>query len=199
MCGAVALFACLDATAKYLNRHMDTVQVVWARYIAPSCWRLFVSNPFTQPGLLRTRRPFLQLGRSRAAACLDGAELLRAALSAARRGALDHLHARSSSRSSAGPMLGEWIGWRRWTAIVVGFAGVLLVSRPGFRRHASGRAALAGGDALLRALRMIDAHRWRAPTPTRPSLFYSNLVGAALMLPVDPVRLDSRRRAGSSA
>ena len=31
----------------------------------------------------------------------------------------------------AGPMLGEWIGWRRWVAILVGFAGVLLVTRPG--------------------------------------------------------------------
>src|SRR5262249_16772693 len=30
-----------------------------------------------------------------------------------------------------GPMLGEWIGWRRWIAILVGFAGVLLVTRPG--------------------------------------------------------------------
>ena len=31
----------------------------------------------------------------------------------------------------AGPMLGEWVGWRRWTAILVGFAGVLVVVRPG--------------------------------------------------------------------
>ena len=27
--------------------------------------------------------------------------------------------------------LGERVGWRRWTAVVVGFAGVLLVARPG--------------------------------------------------------------------
>ena len=31
-----------------------------------------------------------------------------------------------------GPLLGEWVGWRRWTAIIVGFFGVLLVTRPGF-------------------------------------------------------------------
>jgi drug/metabolite transporter (DMT)-like permease len=29
-------------------------------------------------------------------------------------------------------VLGEAVGWRRWTAIVVGFCGVLLVIRPGF-------------------------------------------------------------------
>ena len=29
------------------------------------------------------------------------------------------------------PFLGEHVGWRRWTAVVVGFGGVLLVLRPG--------------------------------------------------------------------
>ena len=31
----------------------------------------------------------------------------------------------------AGPFLGEWIGWRRTVAIVVGFAGILIAIRPG--------------------------------------------------------------------
>ncbi len=30
----------------------------------------------------------------------------------------------------AGPLLGERVGWRRWTAVGVGFAGVLLMVRP---------------------------------------------------------------------
>ena len=29
------------------------------------------------------------------------------------------------------PLLGEHVGWRRWTAVVIGFAGVLLILRPG--------------------------------------------------------------------
>jgi hypothetical protein len=32
MCCAVALFACLDTTAKYLNTQMATLEIVWARY-----------------------------------------------------------------------------------------------------------------------------------------------------------------------
>ena len=31
----------------------------------------------------------------------------------------------------AGPMLGEHVGWRRWSAVGVGFCGVLLMTRPG--------------------------------------------------------------------
>ena len=29
------------------------------------------------------------------------------------------------------PLLGEHVGWRRWTAVVFGFAGVLIILRPG--------------------------------------------------------------------
>ncbi len=32
----------------------------------------------------------------------------------------------------AGPLLNEWVGWRRLMAICVGFSGVLFVTRPGF-------------------------------------------------------------------
>ena len=31
----------------------------------------------------------------------------------------------------AGPLLGEWAGWRRWLAVVAGFCGVLVITRPG--------------------------------------------------------------------
>ena len=30
------------------------------------------------------------------------------------------------------PLLKERVGWRRWSAVLVGFAGVLIVIRPGF-------------------------------------------------------------------
>ena len=38
------------------------------------------------------------------------------------------------------PMLGEHVGWRCWTAVVVGFCGVLLILRPG-----SGTEAVSAG------------------------------------------------------
>ena len=55
------------------------------------------------------------------------------------------------------PILGESVGWRRGLAIVVGFAGVLLVVRPGFRelhagasggpRHCASAASVYGAGA----------------------------------------------------
>ena len=31
----------------------------------------------------------------------------------------------------AGPLLGEWAGWRRWLAILPASVGVLVITRPG--------------------------------------------------------------------
>ena len=56
MCGAVLSFACLDAIAKYLNGYMDTLQVVWARYTGAFILTLFIFNPVSRPGLMRTMR-----------------------------------------------------------------------------------------------------------------------------------------------
>lgn len=43
------------------------------------------------------------------------------------------------------PMLGEHVGWRRWTAVVIGFIGVLIILRPG------------GGDFSLAAVAVLFA------------------------------------------
>lgn len=32
----------------------------------------------------------------------------------------------------SGPILGEKVGWRRWTAILIGFVGVLIILQPGY-------------------------------------------------------------------
>ena len=57
------------------------------------------------------------------------------------------------------PFLGETVGWRRGLAILVGFAGVLLVVRPGFREMEVGHLAALGasicGSATVLALRAL--------------------------------------------
>src|ERR1039458_2971167 len=132
MCGAVALFACLDATAKYLNPHMSSLQIAWARYTSAFVLTLIVSNPLTHPALLRSRRLKLQITRS--LLLVDSTALNFIAL---RWLQLDEALSIIFTfpfivAIVSGPMLGEWIGRRRWSAICVGFGGVLLITRPGF-------------------------------------------------------------------
>lgn len=56
------------------------------------------------------------------------------------------------------PMLGEKVGWRRITAVFIGFIGVLIVIRPGFRDLDAGHFA-ALSSTVLWSLSMIILKR----------------------------------------
>jgi drug/metabolite transporter (DMT)-like permease len=185
MCGALACFSCLDAMAKYLNLHMDTLQVVWARYTGAFIVAVAISNPITRPGLMRTGRPMLQVGRS---VLLLLSTLLN--FMALRYLQLDEALSIVFSTpffiaALSGPVLGEWVRWRRWMAIGVGFIGVLLVTRPGFGGiHPAALLSLVA--ALFYAAYNISTRMLSRTDSTETTLFYSNLVGALVMLPVVP-------------
>jgi drug/metabolite transporter (DMT)-like permease len=185
MCGALACFAVLDAMAKFLNGYMDTLQVVWARYTGAFILAVAISNPITRPGLMRTGRPLLQVGRS---ILLLASTLLN--FFALRYLQLDQALAIVFSTPFfvailSGPVLGEWVGWRRWAAICVGFLGVLLVARPGFGGiHPAALISLAA--AMFYAAYNISTRMLSRTDSNETTLFYSNLVGAVVMLPVVP-------------
>jgi drug/metabolite transporter (DMT)-like permease len=185
MCGAVALFSCLDSTAKYLNHFMATLQVVWARYAGAFLVALVMSNPVRQPALMRTSRPWLQIGRS---FLLLGSTLLN--FFALRWLQLDQTTAILFATPFlvallSGPILGEWVGWRRWCAIFVGFAGVILVTRPGFGGiHPA--ALLSVASLFCYGLYIIATRVLARTDSSETTLFYSNLVGAVVMSAVVP-------------
>lgn len=65
----------------------------------------------------------------------------------------------------AGPLLGEKVGWRRWTAVLVGFLGVVIAMRPS--EAAFGLPALvAVSGSLLFALLMITTRKLRDTSGT---------------------------------
>jgi drug/metabolite transporter (DMT)-like permease len=185
MCGAVALFACLDATAKYLNTEMDSLQIAWARYTSAFVLTLIVSNPLTHGGLLRTRSTKLQIIRS---VLLVASTILN--FLALRWLQLDEALSIIFTfpfivAIISGPLLDEWIGWRRWSAICFGFAGVLLITRPGFGgMHPAALITLTATTCygfyavITRIVSRVDSNQ--------TSLFYANFIGALVMLPIIP-------------
>ncbi len=80
----------------------------------------------------------------------------------------------------SGPVLGERVGWRRWTAIGVGFVGMLVILQPGvkvFSPAALVPLAAALMFALYGLLTRYAARRDSAAT----SFFWTGTVGAVAM------------------
>ena len=81
------------------------------------------------------------------------------------------------------PLLGESIGWRRIMAVVVGFAGVMVMLRPGAGLFEPA-ALLSLFSALTYALSMLMARRLGTETSATVMAFYQNgvyLLGALLI------------------
>ncbi len=83
------------------------------------------------------------------------------------------------------PMLGEKVGVHRWSAVIVGFLGILVMARP------SGAGASLGfltatGSALLNAVILVTVRRLGRTEAPVTIIFYQAIVGtvaSALLLP----------------
>lgn len=75
----------------------------------------------------------------------------------------------------AAPILGEKIGWRRITAVLVGFGGVVVMLRPGAGLFEPA-ALLSLMSALTYALAMLMARRMGTYTTASVMAFYQNSV-----------------------
>ena len=186
MCGACACFSSLDATAKWLSTSIDPLLTVWARYASSFMLVSLFVHPWNTPGLMRTRRPWLQAGRS----------LLLLGSTALNFVALQYLQIAETTSIlfatpllvalAAGPLLGEWVGPRRLIAVAVGFAGVLIITRPGFGGlHPAALLSVAG--ALCYALYNIATRLLASSDSTATTLFYSGLPGIVLVTPILPL------------
>jgi drug/metabolite transporter (DMT)-like permease len=185
MCAALICFSCLDATAKWVNRSVDPMVTVWARYVSAALLTFIVINPRTKPGALRTRRLPLQLIRS----------FLLFASTICNFFALQYLQLVETQSIIfatpllvallAGPLLGERIGWQRLTAIGIGFAGVLVITRPGLgTMHPAALLSLAG--AVSYAFYNIVTRMLASSDSSATTTLYSSVAGIVLMTPLLP-------------
>lgn len=185
MLGATVCFACIDSSAKLLNRTMPPTQTLTVRYLGSFLLVALLLNPGTRPGILRTGRPLLQIGR--------GVGLVAASVCLFTALKFLPLTATTSLTFSApllvallaGPLLGESLGPRRFAAVIVGFCGVLVVTQPWTRSFhpAMGLALLCAG---VTALYTIVTRKLAVSEAPETTMFYTGLVGAVAVLPLVP-------------
>lgn len=179
------LFAGMDTVAKHLSQDMPVAMVVWGRYAFHLGFMLLLFPGRRLLPLLHVRRKGLVL--------LRGVQLLAATFSfftairyipladAVAIGFFSPLFVVALSI----PLLGEKIGIRRWSAVLVGFLGVLIIVRPGFAEvhWAYGLMIVL---AFIFATFVINTRVLTRSEGVMPLLFYTALlgtVGSSLLLP----------------
>lgn len=182
-------FVLMDATAKHLSQTYPVVQVVWARYLFHMLTLPLFLGGVRWAAVARTRRPGLQIARSVLLLASTFFFFLAVAFiplaTATSIGFVGPLLVTALSV----PLLGETVGPRRWAAVIVGFAGVLIIIRPGpgmFGGGAHWAMLLPLLVAVCFALYQISTRVLSRFDSWTTTLFYSASVGLVVMTALVP-------------
>lgn len=181
---AMALFAIQDAIAKTIVATYPISQFLLVRYwIFVVGVVIYVSRSIGLRRALASKRPFMQVVRS----------VLVASETFVFIWGLQHLglaeaHAIFAvspllATGLAGLLLREQIGWRRSLALITGFAGAMLIIKPGMQAF-NIAAFIPLTAALMFAFYNIITRYTGLVDPYQTSLLYMSVVGAAMMTPI---------------
>lgn len=185
---ALVLFSSLDAAAKYLATvtHIPVAEIVWVRFLVQFTLILVLApllGLISLEQLFTTQKLKHQLFRSTLMVATTAFNFL----------ALEHLRLDQTITIVflaplvvallAGPVLGEWVGWRRLVAILIGFSGILIAVRPGLVGvHPAVLYSIAA--MLAYAIFMLATRYLSAYDPPLVTLFYSMFVGTLFGAPI---------------
>ncbi|CAN7725638.1 EamA family transporter [Ensifer sp. NM-2] len=184
---AICIFAAQDAITKYLGDRYPALFITMIRFWA---FALFVfcfaaSSPGGYRRAVQTRHPWLQIARG----LLLVAEIVIIVFS--------YVHAGLAMSQSifqatpliitvlSIPLLGETVGWRRGTAVLVGLIGVLVIINP-VDVHFDMSLLLPLAASVLFALYSIATRAVSHEDSAVTSLFYAGVVGALAISLIGP-------------
>ena len=175
----------MDGFAKFLSDDLPILQITWARYFFTVVFTLPIMIFFFKKQLVWSDKPKLQIFR--------GLILLSANICFFYAISIISL-AKALTLAFVAPlivtafspvMLGEKVGFRRWTAVVVGFFGSLVVIRPGFvELNFASLAAL--GTGILYGFYLIITRKLSTSDNPLLTLLMTGMVGAILVSAIIP-------------
>ena len=173
------IFASQDGIAKHLAVEYNPMIVVMVRYwfFGVFVLALYSARKGGVREVARTSQPLLHVGRG----VLLAAEIFVMMAAIALIGLVESLTLFACNplivAALSGPILGERVGWRRWLAILAGFAGVLLILQPGFRVF-SLPSLLAVAAAVMFALYALLTRHAARRDSADTSFFWLGFSGA---------------------
>ena len=181
----VFMFACVDTLNKVLGQSHSIAQILWVRFLIFVPIALALSYRRNGGLTWRSQRPLLQ--GARAALLVIEMGFFVAALKYLPLADVQAIAASAPLMVVAlsVPFLGEKVGWRRWSAVAVGFAGVLIIVRPGFESMSTGTILTLIGTAMWAVyqilLRIVGRYD---PAPT--TALWTAVIGLAMTSMVVP-------------
>ena len=183
---AWAILPFMDTIAKYLSSDLSFFQITWARYFFTVLFTLPFMFFFFRKNLTWTTQPKLQIFR--------GLTLLFAnvlffysisVISMAK--ALTLAFVAPLITTALSPFfLGEKVGFKRWSAVIVGFIGSLIVIRPGFIEfNLASIAAL--GTGFFYGIYLIITRKLHSSDSPLLTLLLTGVVGAVIASFLVPV------------
>jgi drug/metabolite transporter (DMT)-like permease len=175
----------MDGFAKYLSADLPVLQITWARYFFTVAFILPIMFFFYRNQLKWTDKPKLQFIR--------GLILLTANICFFYAISIISL-AKALTLAFIAPLivtafspifLGEKVGFRRWSAVIVGFIGTLVVIRPGFVEiNLASVAAL--GTGVMYGFYLIITRKLSTSDNPLLTLLLTGAVGAIIISTVMP-------------
>jgi len=175
----------MDGFAKHLSSDLPVLQITWARYFFTVAFTLPIMFFFFRKNLVWTDKPKLQLIR--------GLILLTANVCFFYSISIISL-AKALTLAFIAPLivtafspifLGEKVGFRRWSAVIIGFIGSMVVIRPGFVEiNLASLAAL--GTGVMYGFYLIITRKLSSSDNPLLTLLLTGVVGAIIISFVMP-------------
>ena len=175
----------MDGFAKYLSSDLPVLQITWARYFFTVAFTLPIMFFFFRKNLVWTDKPKLQLIR--------GLILLTANVCFFYSISIISL-AKALTLAFIAPLivtafspifLGEKVGFKRWSAVIIGFIGSMVVIRPGFVEiNLASLAAL--GTGVMYGFYLIITRKLSSSDNPLLTLLLTGVVGAIIISFVMP-------------
>ena len=175
----------MDGFAKFLSSDLPVLQITWARYFFTVAFTLPIMFFFFRKNLVWTDKPKLQLIR--------GLILLTANVCFFYSISIISL-AKALTLAFIAPLivtafspifLDEKVGFRRWSAVIIGFIGSMVVIRPGFMEiNLASLAAL--GTGVMYGFYLIITRKLSSSDNPLLTLLLTGVVGAIIISFVMP-------------
>ena len=175
----------MDGFAKYLSADLPVLQITWARYFFTVVFTLPVMFFFYKKYLVWSDKPKLQILRGLILLCANVCFFYAISIISLAKALTLAFIAPLIVTAFSPILLGEKVGFRRWTAVIIGFIGSLVVMRPGFLIiNLASLAAL--GTGIMYGFYLIITRKLSTSDNPLLTLLITGLVGAIIVSFIAP-------------